>query len=71
MEKNTAESWNIATKAVYAFRSVDELEMAWLDYLQKPESVMKPSGKLQENSPNPKDTNLIPPTTLPGGQQSR
>ena len=71
MEKNTIESWDNAAKTVYGFESVDALEKAWLDYLQKPESVMKPSGKLPENSPIPKDTTLIPPTTLPGGERAR
>jgi RNA polymerase sigma factor (sigma-70 family) len=71
IEKNTAESWNNAAKSVYGFESVDALEKAWLDYLQKPESVMKPSAKLPSATPNPKDTNLIPPTTLPGGPQSQ
>src|SRR5262249_22920508 len=39
LEKNTAESWDQAARAVYGFRSVDALEEAWLDWLKQPESL--------------------------------
>jgi hypothetical protein len=71
MEKNTIESWDNAAKTVYGFESVDALEEAWLNYLRKPESVIKQSGKLPYSSPKPKNPDAIPPTALPGVERPR
>jgi RNA polymerase sigma factor (sigma-70 family) len=66
MEKNTIESWNNAAKTVYGYESVDALEDAWLDFLRKPESAIKPAGERWDVVVTPKNPDLIPPTTLPG-----
>jgi RNA polymerase sigma factor (sigma-70 family) len=71
MEKNTIESWDNAAKTVYGFESVDALEEAWLNYLRKPESVIKQSGKLPDSPLKPKNPDTIPPTTLPGVERPR
>ena len=68
MKQNTLESWNSAARTVYGYEDVDELEETWLRFLKKTESVIKPSKKQPEPAPKPKDTDNIPPTTLPGVQ---
>jgi RNA polymerase sigma factor (sigma-70 family) len=63
---NTAESWARAAETVYGFKSVDELEEAWLDWLKKPESAFRPKA---DRPPAPRkekgDGDLIPPAKLP------
>ncbi len=66
MEKNTIESWNHAARTVYGYETVDELEAAWLDFLKKPESVIKRTGTASETIIKPGNPDLIPPTILPG-----
>jgi hypothetical protein len=63
---NTAESWDKAARDVYAFKSVDDLEEAWLAWLTKPESRLDGSGTKAPPRPAVKP-DLIPPTNLPGG----
>jgi hypothetical protein len=69
---NTAESWAKAASAVYGFKSLDDLEEAWLAWLAKPESAVKsrPAG-----SPAPRreklGDDLIPPTGLPTPQPGK
>src|SRR5262249_30332351 len=38
MAGDTVDSWNRAANEVYGFDSVDALEVAWLDWLKKPQS---------------------------------
>jgi RNA polymerase sigma factor (sigma-70 family) len=69
MDGNTAESWDKAAKAVYGFDSVDKLEEAWLEWLAKPESQLKPGrGSAPAAKPKADKPDLIPPTKLPGGR---
>jgi RNA polymerase sigma factor (sigma-70 family) len=64
---NTTESWTKAAKDVYGYKSLDDLEEAWLAWLQKPESSLEPKtypvGSLVVN---PDEGDKIPPTPLPG-----
>ncbi len=66
MENNTPESWNSAAKTVYGYENVDALEQAWLDFLKKPESVIKPTVISMESNVKMQRPDLIPPTALPG-----
>jgi RNA polymerase sigma factor (sigma-70 family) len=68
--KNTPESWDLAAKEVYGFESVDDLERAWMDWLRKPESVLRPKAAPVVPT-TPADPERIPPTTLPGGGPKR
>jgi|GEM_PF-3003043 len=70
MQDNTRESWTKAVKVVYGFESIDDLEDAWLAWLKKPESVLKPKAGYtpppRKERPNGED--LIPPAKLPSHQ---
>jgi hypothetical protein len=67
---NSAESWAKAANTVYGFKSLDDLEEAWLAWLAKPESVLKPTadstrGPLNKKPDGGSDGDLIPPARLP------
>jgi hypothetical protein len=59
---NTAASW-----AVYRFASVDALEVAWLEWLARPESALpRQGGSPRPVAPvKPAGQDLIPPVKLP------
>ena len=61
---NTAKSWDAAAKFSYGFDSVDELEMAWIEWLKRPKD--KPTGPpALPTVPKEEKPELIPPTKLP------
>jgi RNA polymerase sigma factor (sigma-70 family) len=64
---NTVESWTKAVETVYGFKSIDELEDAWLAWLAKPESALRPTAKRVPGPQNEKrdGDNLIPRAKLP------
>jgi hypothetical protein len=63
MKDNTAEGWDRAAKGL-GFKSVDDLEKAWLAWLARPESRFAP---WEPAKPKSDRSDLIPPTKLPGG----
>jgi hypothetical protein len=69
VQTNTAESWGKAANTVYGFKTLDELEEAWLAWLAKPENVLKPKdGTLSApRKEKPAGGDLIPPAKLPTG----
>jgi hypothetical protein len=69
-EGNTAESWAKAAKTVYGFKSLDDLEEAWLAWLTRPESFVKPTADCTPEPPNKKpeggsNGDFIPLARLP------
>jgi hypothetical protein len=64
---NTAGSWAKAAETVYGFKSIDALEDAWLAWLAKPESALKPPAGRGSGPQNEKRDggDLIPPAKLP------
>lgn len=63
LRKNTPEGWNAAVKEHYDFADSDALQEAWIEWLRKPESSLKPVEA--KPAVEKKDDPLtIPPTRL-------
>lgn len=60
------ENWDAAVKRVYGFESVDALEIAWVEWMKKPESQLSGGPIPLPMRPTPPD--LIPPTKVPSGR---
>jgi hypothetical protein len=65
VDTGTADAWDKAARDVYGFKSVDDLERAWILWLATPRSEL--TRDRDSEKPKDKEPDRIPPTELPLG----
>ena len=67
-QRGLGNNWDEAAKTVYGFETVDDLQLAWLEWLKEPETRLIDPTSGRPSAANPE---LIPPTKLPTTARSK
>lgn len=65
IEKGTAKGWNEASRDVYGYQTVEDLEAAWIAWVRKPSSMLERCNADGPPEPRLPELDTVPPTSVP------
>ena len=71
IEKGMAKDWNEASRDVYGYQTVEDLEAAWIAWVRKPSSMLEHANADGPPAPRLPELDTIPPTNVPIGKAAK